>query len=151
MATVFIPAQDVDGVLRNSMQFEHDHLYMICVNQGDTSSGYLALLKYNTTMEYILQYGVAMVTYSDVFESYGYYGVHAEDILYDYTEYKTNTFAAIKIQKAWSSYRRQRAAKIIQSAWKNWQVKKRELWNPTCFIGLAYLAFTACKDIKDII
>jgi hypothetical protein len=78
--------------------------------------------------------------------SYGEYGVMLEDVVMNYTQYLEKHVAALRIQRTW---RRVRATGIIKNAWKRWLVKKNELWNPRCFVGVACLAIEACKAMRD--
>jgi hypothetical protein len=88
----------------------------------------------------------------EAYDAYFTLSVLTNEVLFDYTKLRVNVTAASKVQRAWRAYQeRQRAAKVVQAAWRRWKVKKDELWNPHCFVGVAYLAIQACRDIKDTI
>lgn len=66
--------------------------------------------------------------------------VHVDQIEYDYTMELQEEQCVRRIERYWLKYRtnyiHQKAARIIQRAWRHWVIRKRELWNPHCFIGI---------------
>lgn len=125
------------------IRFLANDLYLVCRSQWDKSVCDL-LLPFTDDCFHVENnrvWGISGRVYVDD-DGYGEYGVMLEDVVLNYTQYLERHVAARRIQRVWKRYR---ASNVIRCAWKRWQMKKKELWNPRCFIGLAYLAIEACK------
>lgn len=75
-------------------------------------------------------------------------GVMIDYVILDYTKYMRMETSALRIQRSWRLVRMMRAADKIARAWKRWLVKKNELWNLRCFVGVAYLCIEAIKETR---
>jgi hypothetical protein len=118
-------------------------IYLVCCVQGNNS-----VCKFILPFEddaFVVENGEVGGIAGQVFnELYGYgeYGVNIEDVVMNYTQYLEKHIAARRIQRVWKRYK---ASQVIKSAWRRWLTKKNELWNPRCFIGLAFLALEAVR------
>jgi hypothetical protein len=133
-----------------------NYLYLVCENVNDCSYCQLVLLEDEDAEVYIdddnTVLGFLGYTWISEYEMYGYIDIHVNHLVINYTEYMKRLIASTKIQFTWRKYQEKKnAVQVIKKAWKNWKIKKDELWNLRCFIGVAYLAIQACKDTKHSI
>jgi hypothetical protein len=131
------------------IMFQPDCLYLVCRDQGDMTVGNLMFVDVEG-LEWDVDgvWGISGMTYSHGI-GYGVFGVMVDYVIGNFTIYLRRRWAATRIQRAWQRARRHRAATIIQRAWGRWNVKKDELWNPKCFVGVAFLALDAVRAVKD--
>ena len=129
-------------MFRDNMRFRVNDIYLVCREQGDATvcDFLLPFDDFCFQKENDMYWGISGFVYN--VDSYGDYGVHIEDVVMNYTQYLEKHCAAIRIQRLW---RRYRASQIIKRAWRTWLVKKNELWNLRCFVGVAYLALDAVR------
>ena len=77
------------------------------------------------------------------------WGSYASSILIDYT----HMLAARRILaywKRWQERRRERSARVIQTAWQNWLVKKNERFNPYTIVGIVDMFLTFRRLVGSI-
>lgn len=147
MATYFKPVKgQIKDYTWSDMKCNHLYLFRMNGYVGDNQLGLLECCE-DTVDEFS---GIYLISWSDEVDGYSKVPVRYSDILYDVTEYKEHVVCATKIQNAWRAYKQRRdAAKVIQTAWKRWLVKKNELYNPHCFVGLVHLVIEASRAVKE--
>lgn len=129
------------------MRFRLCDIYLVCREQGNKTLCDF-MLPWATEDDFIRENGKVVGICGEVYVpylGYGYYGTNIEDVVMNYTQYLEKHTAARRIQRAWKRYK---AAQAIKRAWKRWLTKKNELWNPRCFVGVAFLALEAMLAIK---
>lgn len=128
------------------MRFRVNNIYLVAF---DPFSDTIDVCNFSLAEEFYYDNGIldgmSGWSYSAAYGRYDSYGINAEFITMNYTQYLEHQHAARRIQHTW---RRFKAVRIIKKAWKNWLIKKNELWNPRCFVGAAYIALDACKTCK---
>lgn len=130
-------------VFREQIRFRLHDIFLVCKDQGDASTcNFLIPFDDDSFLE---EDGVVVGISGQVFTQlwgYGVFGVNIDDVVMNYTQYLEQHTAARRIQRAWKRYK---ASKVIKRAWKRWLTKKNELWNPHCFVGVAFLALEAVR------
>lgn len=147
MAMCIIPAPltHLAGPPRGA--YEPDCLYLVSNVQGDFSQGNLMFVDEEAINrdDDGTVFGISGRVYHETYELYDYFGVMVDDVITNYTHYLRKRNAAALIQKRWRAVRRERAARVVQHAWRRWQVKMNEVWNPHCFVGLVNLTIEAIR------
>jgi hypothetical protein len=130
------------------MIFRLNDIFLTCHVQGDNTVCKLLLADEEDAflMEDDQVVGVSGQIFNEYF-GYGCYGVNIQDVVMNYTQYLEQHAAAGRIQRTWKRYR---ASRVIKNAWKHWQMKRNELWNPRCFVGVAFLALEAVKAVREV-
>lgn len=130
-----------------TIRFRLNDLFLVYRNQGNPSvcDFMLPFEDDAFVVEDGVVVGVCGQVFSESYGCYGDYGVNIEEVVMNYTQYLEKRTAATRIQRAWKRFK---AAQVIKRAWKSWLTKKNELWNPHCFVGVAFLALEAIRATK---
>ena len=135
--------------------WSHPNMYIICYEQGDISRGDMFYVDRADDIERnvlgdvwgVVGWCCDYMNPGRVFKG----GVSVEYVLLDYTTYMKRECAAMRIQRTWRRIRKQKALDVIIPAWRNYLVKKNELWNLRCFVGVAYLHIEAVRASREAV
>lgn len=125
-----------------------DHMYLICSEQGSLVWADMFWVDNEDNIERDDDGNVWGIVGKCIFNDEG--GVMIYDVMLDYTQFARMETAALRIQRTWRRRRMLKAAQRISAAFRQWQVRKNELWNPTCFVGIAHLYIEANRAIKEV-
>ena len=140
-----------------AQKWPHRSIYMINRKRGDLSWGLMMFyinrskdIQRDHTGRVCDVFGITPSYYYDDEPSFKV-GIYPSDVFLNYTSYIRMKCAAMRIQRTWRRIRKQKALDVIITAWRNYLVKKNELWNLRCFVGVAYLHIEAVRASREAV
>ena len=138
---------------QRNINFDHNCIYLINSQQGNIEFADLFFVKNEDNIlrnELGDVWGlIGMHIQSSISHVILEGGVMRSDVILNYTRYIEMECASLRIQRTWRKRRMIRAVERISNAFQLWQIRKNELWNPNCFVGIAHLVIEINRAFEN--